>query len=105
MSAFLFGLGVGAETDLLAYLVSRYFGLKHLGEIFGYLFAAFMVGTSMGPLALGYIFDNFGNYNLGIFAVTGMLLTAIFLCLKLGPFPSWDKEITVFQTGLRRNFL
>ena len=92
MSAFLFGLGVGAETDLLAYLVSRYFGLKHLGEIFGYLFAAFMVGTSMGPLALGFIFDTFGNYDLGVFAVTGMLVIAIFLCLKLGPFPAWDKK-------------
>ena len=92
LSAFLFGLGVGAETDLLAYLVSRYFGLKHLGEIFGYLFAAFMVGTSIGPLALGFIFDTYGSYNLGIIVVIGMLLIATFLCVRLGPFPTWDKE-------------
>lgn len=92
LSAFLFGLGVGAETDLLAYLTGRYFGLKHLGEIFGYLFAAFMVGTSIGPLALGFAYDTFGSYQFGILTLIGMLLMAVFLCMKLGRFPSWDRE-------------
>lgn len=91
-SAFLFGLGVGAETDLLGYLTSRYFGLKHMGEIFGYIYAAFMLGTSIGPLALGYTYDTFGSYYFGIIAVISMLLIVVFLCMKLASFPSWERE-------------
>ena len=91
-SAFLFGLGIGAETDLLGYLTSRYFGLKHMGEIFGYIYAAFMLGTSIGPLALGYTYDTFGSYYFGIIAVISMLLIVVFLCMKLASFPSWERE-------------
>ena len=91
-SALLFGLGIGAETDLLGYLTSRYFGLKHMGEIFGYIYAAFMLGTSIGPLALGYTYDTFGSYYFGIIAIISMLLIVVFLCLKLDPYPSWERE-------------
>src|SRR5262249_61855297 len=38
----LVGLGQGAELDILPYLVSRYFGLRAFGEIYGYIFAAFV---------------------------------------------------------------
>ena len=92
MSAFLFGLGIGAETDLLGYLTSRYFGLKHMGEIFGYIYAAFMLGTSIGPLALGYTYDTFGSYYFGIIAVISILLIVVFLCMRLDSFPSWERE-------------
>ena len=34
-AAVLVGLGVGAETDLMPYVVSRYFGLRAFGEIYG----------------------------------------------------------------------
>ena len=91
-SAFLFGLGIGAETDLLGYLTSRYFGLRHMGEIFGYIYAAFMLGTSIGPLALGYTYDTYGSYYFGIIAVISMLLIVVFLCMRLDPFPSWERE-------------
>lgn len=32
---FLIGLGMGAEVDIIAYLVSRYYGLRAFGEISG----------------------------------------------------------------------
>lgn len=34
-AAFLVGLGLGAETDIIPYMVSRYFGLKAFGKIYG----------------------------------------------------------------------
>src|SRR5215468_6332489 len=30
------GVGIGAEIDLMAFLISRYLGLKAFGEIYGY---------------------------------------------------------------------
>jgi spore maturation protein SpmB len=43
LGAFLVGLGMGAEADVIAYLVSRYFGLKAFGEIYGFAFGSFVV--------------------------------------------------------------
>ena len=40
-AAFLIGLGLGAEVDIMAYLMSRYFGLRSFGAICGCTFAAF----------------------------------------------------------------
>ena len=44
IAAFLVGLGMGAEGDIIAYLISRYFGLRAFGEIYGYAFSAFTLG-------------------------------------------------------------
>jgi MFS family permease len=58
----LVGLSIGAEIDLLAYLASRYFGLQRFGLNYGILFAAFLAGTALGPVAYGAVFDAFGTY-------------------------------------------
>ena len=55
-------MSAGAEFDLLAFLTSRYFGLRSFGEIYGLLFVAFLIGTSLGPIAYGAIFDLTGAY-------------------------------------------
>ncbi len=43
VAAFLVGLGLGAEIDVMGYLTSRYFGLSSFGEIYGCTVAAFAV--------------------------------------------------------------
>lgn len=62
LAAIFFGFSVGAELDLLAYLITRYFGLKSFGMVYGILFAAFLGGVSIGPLAFGRLFDFYGSY-------------------------------------------
>jgi len=59
------GLMVGAETDLMAYMVSRYFGLRAFGEIYSYIFAAFVLGAVIGPLLMGAGFDATGFLSAG----------------------------------------
>jgi len=53
----LLGLGAGSESDVLGYLTGRYFGLKAFGQIYGLVFAGFMVGTAIGPYLFGLLFD------------------------------------------------
>ena len=89
LSALLLGLGVGAEVDLIAYMVSRYFGLKAFGEIYGYLFGVFIVGTGLGPLVMGFGFDNFGDYRPMFIAFAALLALSCFLMLKLGDYPEF----------------
>jgi MFS family permease len=88
-AAFLVGLGMGAEGDIIAYLVSRYFGLRAFGEIYGYAFAAFTLGGVVGPLLMGISFDSTGSYRLvlGTFVVAS--LVAAGLMTRLGPYQAW----------------
>jgi sugar phosphate permease len=47
LAAMLVGLGLGAEVDIIAFLVGRYFGIRAFGEIYGYLFGGFVLGTGV----------------------------------------------------------
>ena len=53
LAVFLIGLGMGAEVDIIAYLTSRYFGLRAFGEIYGYAFASYTVGRCTRSVAHG----------------------------------------------------
>jgi MFS family permease len=53
VGAFLVGLGLGAETDIMAYLVSRYFGLRSYGAIFGWIWAVFGLSGGLGAFPDG----------------------------------------------------
>jgi MFS family permease len=90
VAAFLVGLGVGAEFDIIAYMVSRYFGLRAFGEIYGYVFAAFTLGGVIGPPLMGIGFDSTGSYSpvLGGFVV--VTLIAAGLMIQLGPYRTWE---------------
>ena len=86
IGAILLGLGVGAEFDLMAYLVSRYLGLRSYGQLYGYLYAAFGLGAGTGPVLMGWLFDKLGDYTLGlaILSVLGFILAV--LVSRLGPY-------------------
>lgn len=62
LATVLVGLSIGAEIDLMAYLTTRYFGLRHFGEIYGLLFASLLIGTSFGPVTYGYVYESQGSY-------------------------------------------
>jgi MFS family permease len=85
-AAFLIGLGMGAEVDIIAYLTSRYFGLRAFGEIYGYAFASYTLAGALGPWFMGLGFDRFGSYSfilVGLFLAT---LIAVVLLTRLGPY-------------------
>jgi MFS family permease len=79
----LVGMGLGAEIDLMAYLQSRYLGVRRFGEIYGYLLMIFMFGSGVGPFTIGMSYRHFGSYSpaLGSFAVGVVIAIAILLTL------------------------
>jgi nitrate/nitrite transporter NarK len=89
-AAVLVGLGVGAETDLMPYVVSRYFGLHAFGEIYGYVVVGWGLGGVIGPLLMGMGFDSTGSYGpvLGVFAVATLIAAG--LVARLGPYRIWE---------------
>lgn len=64
----LIGLAAGAEVDLLAYLASRCFGLRHYGAIYGWLLSAFSLGGGIGPILAGRVHDATGSYRMALLA-------------------------------------
>ncbi len=86
LAVFLIGLGMGAEVDIIAYLTSRYFGLRAFGEIYGYAFASYTVAGALGPWLMGLGFDRSGSY--GSVLVGFLLATSLaaVLMTRLGPY-------------------
>ena len=84
--AFLSGLGMGAEVETMAYMMSRYFGLAAFGTSYGVAFGAFMISGSAGVLLMGAGYDRFHSYTapLASFCVA-MVLTTILLT-RLGQY-------------------
>jgi MFS family permease len=86
IAAVLVGLGIGAEVDIIAYLTSRYFGLRSYGAIFGWIWAVFGVSGGLGAYLMGFGFDKTGSYVaplIGFFCAAGL---ATLLIVSLGPY-------------------
>ncbi|MGP8243731.1 MAG: MFS transporter [Bryobacteraceae bacterium] len=86
ISAVLIGMGLGAEVDLIAFLLSRYLGMCSFGEIYGYFFAIFMFGAGAGPLVMGVSFDRTGSYKPMLVCSAFLLVLASVLMLRLGAY-------------------
>jgi MFS family permease len=86
LAAVLIGGSLGAEMDLMAFMVSRYFGLRAFGEVFGYLFAVFNLGASLGPIAMGLSFDRTGSYQPALIGLGLCLAVASLLISRLGAY-------------------
>jgi MFS family permease len=84
--AFLVGLGMGAEVDIIAFLMSRYFGLRSLGATVGFAFAGFVIAGGVGPLVMGFAFDRTGSYRLPLAAFGVAATAAAVLVTRLPPY-------------------
>ena len=83
------GFALGTEGDTLAFLASRYFGLRHYGKIYGMLLGLYGLGYGAGPFLAGVVFDATGSYRVAWLAFAGALLVAIALLATLGRYPSF----------------
>jgi len=84
VGAFMVGLGFGAEVDIIAYLMSRYFGLRSLGTAFGFAFGAFVLAGGVGPLIMGFAFDHTGSYRVPLAGFFVATVVAAALVCRLG---------------------
>ena len=89
VAAVSFGLGLGAEVDIIGFLIGRYFGLRRYGQLYGYVFVGFTIGSGVGPLMMGASFDRMGAYGpcLLIFAVALLVASALIAMLGAYPYP------------------
>ena len=90
--AFLLGLALGSETDVVAYLASRYIGLRHYGFAYGSLIGFMSMGTGIGPWLGGLIFDRQHSYHGFELLLCGCFGLVVLLIATLGAYPRFTME-------------
>lgn len=86
IAAFAIGFAIGAEVDLIGYLVARYFGMTAYGRIYGQQYAAFLFGTGLSPVLIGRIADISDGYMTALYCSVGVLFVAAVMFLSLPKF-------------------
>lgn len=86
IGSFMLAVGQGAESDLIGFLVSRYFGVRHAGKIFGVIYGVFSIGIAAGPFLVGVAYDASSSYRLSfLLALAGLLI----LCALMAFLPRY----------------
>ena len=90
------GLGVGAEIDLMSYIITVYFGVKSFGSLHGLMFAFALLANAIGASILGWTFQLKHTYTPAFIGYEVLLLIGIFLFSRLGAYryPPRKKEVS-----------
>ena len=83
----LVGVGAGAEFDLSAYLVARYFGLRHYGHLFGIHLGLITAGGMLAPLMFAAMYRATGGYAPMLAYCAASCVVGPLLLLTLGKQP------------------
>lgn len=86
-SGFLLGFAAGAESDLIAYLAGRYFGMANYGKIYGFLYMPFGLFSAASPIIYAQVFDQTGSYDPVLQLAIVMFIAGGALLVFLGRYP------------------
>lgn len=83
VSAILIGLMLGAEFDVLAFLIKRYYGTAAYGRVYGVIFGVFYLGSAVGIWGLPKLRELSPDlsYDNGLFVAAAVLVMAAVLML------------------------
>jgi len=86
VGAVLAGLIIGAEFDVLSFMIPRYHGRKAFGKIAGVIFALFQLGSAIGVFAVGMSRAQTGSYTTPMLVVAGICLVCAVLFPLMGAY-------------------
>ena len=84
----LVGVGSGAEFDIAAYLVSRYFGLLDYGRLFGLHLCVVTLGSTIAPFVFAGLLRSTGGYSAMLVVCAACCVVGPTLLLTLGRYPA-----------------
>ena len=87
------GAGLGAESDIMPYVLRRKYGMRAFGRVNSLSFSALAMGSAIGPAAMGYGADLTGSYSTLLLVFGGSALIAAGLICFLAPPPM--REVAV----------
>jgi hypothetical protein len=96
VATIIMGLSVGAEFDLMAFIVSRYFGVRAFGALYGFIIMFVNFANAAGTGLMGWCFQLKHSYTPMLVVFEVMLVVTIVLMSRLGPYryPAPRKQLT-----------
>jgi predicted MFS family arabinose efflux permease len=85
VAAALLGFGLGCESDALAYIASRAFGLRHVGAVYGLVFMAYGIGAAVGPALFSVVLQRGGDLSFAFPIAAAIIAAAAALLICLRP--------------------
>jgi MFS family permease len=81
VSALLIGFLLGAEFDVLAFLIKRYYGYLTYGRVYGVIFGVFYLGSAVGIWGMPKLREMTSDlsYDNGLYAAAAILLASAIL--------------------------
>jgi sugar phosphate permease len=79
----LIGFALGGEADVTPFLLSRYFGIRTMGRLYGIIFGVYTIGVALGSYLFGIAFDTSGTYQLPLACAFVILLLTVIGTLML----------------------
>ncbi len=63
---FVFGFAMGGNIAVQPLITGQFFGVRSFGAIFGWVLLGGAIGSALGPVLMGLIYDASGSYTLGL---------------------------------------
>ncbi|MGA3127292.1 MAG: MFS transporter [Candidatus Korobacteraceae bacterium] len=82
----LLGMGIGSEVDLVAYLVSRYYGVKSFGLFYGIMMGTAAFANASGNNLMGWCYQLTHSYHNALLVMEVMLVIAAVIQATMGPY-------------------
>lgn len=99
VAMFINGYASGTKLQICGYLTTRYAGMRNFGTIFGFMASVIALGSGLGPMFGGLIYDHFGNYTpLLLAGIVGCLVSGL-LIFRLGDYPDWEQPKAQLEVG------
>ena len=83
----LVGVGAGAEFDLAAFLMSRYFGLRDYGRLFGVHLGLITLASTLAPWLFAQLYRSTSSYEATLWVCGPIFLFGGLALLSLGRYP------------------
>ncbi|UXJ50182.1 MFS transporter [Pseudomonas citronellolis] len=92
LALILLGLGQGAEIDVVAFMIARYFGLQSYASIYGLSVFCIAAMVALAGSLIGLAYDHFGNYDIALTVASACFLTSALSYLAMGRYPQLSAE-------------
>jgi MFS family permease len=87
LAVVLIGFSQGAEVDVAAYFVAKYFGTRAYAAIYAVIGMGFAFGGIIGAVGVGALYDRFQNYDVALIAAAICFVIGSTLILFMGKYP------------------
>jgi MFS family permease len=93
LAMFVNGYAQGTNFQISGYLTAQYGGMLNYGKIFGFMTSLISLGSGLGPIFAGYVYDVSGGYTFFLIAGSAGCIIAGCLLFTLPKYPKFEEHI------------